>query len=310
MNDLSKVLESAIASQGSAELAVIYLMGKYDCDLNELKARIEDKALNVSFSKVKYKNIVHFVGLNPVRQFLDAPKFDINCARILSDLFKEIVEEIQSNMQEYGPPSEHKNEEASRAIWHFKLLIKNTLESIIPGHMMTKGQIEHHYKLFRGITIIFVEVKVIAESDACDYSNACLGFNSFPIYGFLSDRTLFEFFWFDGSTKPPTFTQGVCKAKMNQGICSFNTLTIPPLEGIDSSKFILSLWPAAEFIFWAEKKPHESTPGWIDCLQLAKEVLQLTVNANSKAASVPKSHQHQEWNIMPAWYNEQMSNSW
>lgn len=63
-------------------------------------------------SKVKYKNIAHFVGLDPVRQFLDAPTFDIDRARIPSELFKEIVEEIQSNMQEYGPPSEHENEEA------------------------------------------------------------------------------------------------------------------------------------------------------------------------------------------------------
>ncbi|KAF8238350.1 hypothetical protein L208DRAFT_1421318 [Tricholoma matsutake] len=370
MDGLSEALDSAIASQGSAELAVIYLMDKYDFDLDELKAQIEDKALNVSFSNVRYKNIAHF--------FLDAPLFDIDRARIPPELFKEIVEQIQSNMQEYGPPSEHKNEEArsrylAPAIWHFKLLMKNTPESIIPGHMMTKGQIEHHYKLFGGITIIFVEVKVkigdaqerwnviaqvIAESNvilACDYSNAHLGFDSFPIHGILTDGTSFEFFQFDGSTKPPTFAQGVRKAKMNQGICSFNTLTIPRLEGIDASKFILNLRPATEFIFWvilqayisgidaylqrstrkakAEKKPCESTPGWINCLRLAKEVLQLTVDANSKAASgdfpsanaaantafhhledsintVPKSHQRQEWNIMPAWDNEQMSNSW
>ena len=40
-NGLSAALDSAIASQGSAELAVIYLMDKYDFDLDELKARIE-----------------------------------------------------------------------------------------------------------------------------------------------------------------------------------------------------------------------------------------------------------------------------
>jgi hypothetical protein len=40
-NGLSETLDSAIASQGSAELAVIYLMDKYDFDLDELKAQIE-----------------------------------------------------------------------------------------------------------------------------------------------------------------------------------------------------------------------------------------------------------------------------
>jgi hypothetical protein len=59
-------------------------------------------------------------------------------------------------------------------------LITNTPESIIPGRMTTKGRIEYHFKVFGGLSIVFIEAKrqlgtaterlnaiaqVIAESD-------------------------------------------------------------------------------------------------------------------------------------------------
>jgi hypothetical protein len=39
--NLSDALDSAIASQGTAELAVLYLISKYDFDINDLKSRIQ-----------------------------------------------------------------------------------------------------------------------------------------------------------------------------------------------------------------------------------------------------------------------------
>lgn len=70
------------------------------------------KGLDVSFSRVKYDQIAPFVGLEPSLCLRDAPTFEMHRARIPNALFKEIIEDIEIVMKQYGPPSDHQNEEA------------------------------------------------------------------------------------------------------------------------------------------------------------------------------------------------------
>ena len=101
--------------------------------------------------------------------------------------------------------------------------------------MTTKGRIEYHFLAFGGLCILFVEVKIVLGTAAerrndallmlslnpmvstfqhhlcivCDYTNGRNDFPSTPVYGILCDGQSFRFFSFDGSTKPPTISQGV-----------------------------------------------------------------------------------------------------
>ena len=112
---------------------------------------------------------------------------------------------------------------------------------MIQGRITKQDRIEHFFHAFGGISMLFIEEKfrianaedrlnaiaqVIAESDgqqchpfdaygiifnvelaACDWNNTRDNF-SVPIYGILSDGESFEFFKFDGSTKPYSFSRG------------------------------------------------------------------------------------------------------
>ena len=71
-----------------------------------------EKGLNISFSKVKYRDIAPRVGLDPFLGGRDMKTFKIYRARIPTSLFKEIVEDIDIAMNQYGEPVDHNNEEA------------------------------------------------------------------------------------------------------------------------------------------------------------------------------------------------------
>lgn len=71
-----------------------------------------EKGLNVSFSKVKYRDIAPRVGLKFELAGKDMPTFDIHRARIPTSLFKDIIGDLQVIMKQYGEPARHKNEEA------------------------------------------------------------------------------------------------------------------------------------------------------------------------------------------------------
>jgi hypothetical protein len=73
---------------------------------------LADKGLNVSFSKVKFRDIAPRVGLKFELAGKDMPTFDIYRARIPSSLFKDIIGDLQVIMKQYGEPARHKNEEA------------------------------------------------------------------------------------------------------------------------------------------------------------------------------------------------------
>ena len=71
-----------------------------------------EKGLDVSFSKVTYRDIAPRVGLDPLLKGNDMQTFDVHRARIPTALFKEIVEDLGIAMNQYGEPRDHKNEEA------------------------------------------------------------------------------------------------------------------------------------------------------------------------------------------------------
>lgn len=92
--------------------------------------------------------------------------------------------------------------------------------SLDPSVMTTRGQIRNRFSVFGGISLIVVEfhglanerlaaiAQVIAECDACDYTNDQLDLPP-RIFGILSDGSSFEFFVFNGSAKPAIFSRGI-----------------------------------------------------------------------------------------------------
>jgi hypothetical protein len=317
-------LNEAILSKGSAELALIYLFDRYEFDLVVLKARLVAKGLAVSFSKVKYDQIAPFVGLEPSLRLRDAPTFEMHRARIPNGLFKEIIGDIEIVMKQYGPPMDHKNEEArsrflapvfNRIIALFGLLISNTPESIMPGRIATKGR---QFRVFGGLTVVYIEVKLevgtgdehlnavaqlIAEADGCDYANSQLGFGAFPIYGILCDGKSFEFFCFDSSTKPPTFS----RCQHSSAPPARYALSVADLSGHSTMDFIASLRPVCETIFYflilgyttgihaqcqqscsrgeESGKRRESTDAWQRANRLAEQAMQRAIAATAHAAT-------------------------
>ena len=68
-----------------------------------------EKGLNISFFKLRYRDIAHRVGLDPTLGGRDMKTFDIHRARIPTSLFKEIVQDLEIVMKQYGEPLDHKN---------------------------------------------------------------------------------------------------------------------------------------------------------------------------------------------------------
>ena len=50
--------------------------------------------MNVSFSNVKFIDIAPFVNLDYIRNLGDAPMFDLRRSRIPTELFKDIVSDM------------------------------------------------------------------------------------------------------------------------------------------------------------------------------------------------------------------------
>lgn len=90
---------------------------------------------------------------------------------------------------------------------------------------------------------------ILTESKAFDYANHQVGFGSYPIRGILCNGTSFEFFSFDGSTKPPTFSKGVFSRMTPSGITLSKSVDFANLQSNSATEFILSLRPICETIF-------------------------------------------------------------
>jgi len=148
---------------------------------------LTEKGLNVSFSKVSYRDIAPRVSLESTLAGYDMPTFEIHRARIPTSLFKSIVGDLEIVMNQYGEPRDHESVEArsrflapvsaqrfpslllrsrlyqlfNRTVALFKLTIRNTPESTIPGRMTMRGRIEYHFLVFGGLSILVIEVKYI-----------------------------------------------------------------------------------------------------------------------------------------------------
>lgn len=59
----------------------------------------------------------------------------------------------------------------NRLVAQFRLLIKNTPESLMLGRVATKGRIEYQFKVYGTLTLLFVEVK-LPTGTFDDYLNA------------------------------------------------------------------------------------------------------------------------------------------
>ena len=67
--------------------------------------------LDISFSKVTYVDIAPRVGLEPVRRGGDILSFEMFHARLPSDIFYKIIEDVEIFSAQYGDMDHHENEE-------------------------------------------------------------------------------------------------------------------------------------------------------------------------------------------------------
>jgi len=91
------------------------------------------------------------------------------CARLPDSVFSQILVDLQDFSWQYGPLSQHVNEEArarflsgyfNKIVALFSGLLLNKPEEILEGRIITKGRIEYLFKTYGGITVIFIEVKL------------------------------------------------------------------------------------------------------------------------------------------------------
>ena len=131
--------------------------------------QLPENDLNVSFSNVKYDDIAPKVGLDPRTRGADIPEFEIFYARLPKSVFSGILFDLQVFSWQYGPLSMHVNEEGrarflsgyfNRIVALFSGLLFNKPEPMLEGKITTKGRIEYQFKMYGGVTVIFIEVKL------------------------------------------------------------------------------------------------------------------------------------------------------
>ncbi|KAN0133984.1 hypothetical protein V8E53_008202 [Lactarius tabidus] len=227
----------------------------------------------MSFSNVSFREIAPFVGLDPIGQIwlCDAPRFNLHRSRIPTSLFKAIVEDMDILLTQYGNLRCQATEEArscflapifNHLVAQFGGSIKNMPEPLPEplrqGCITTRGRMDYHFKAFGTRAVMFVEVKqdigplservnaiaqVIAECYACDFNNRQHD-TSIPIYGILCDGSTFQFFSFDGNTKPYKFSIGLDPGTQFQ-VIPLTDFSFQPT----AHSFIHSLRPICEIVF-------------------------------------------------------------
>ena len=142
---------------------------------------------------------------------------------------------------------------------------------------------------------------------ACDYANDRNDFPSAPIYGILCDGKTFEFFSFDGSTTPPTFSRGVYR--------TLDSLSLADFKSSTEIDYMRSLRPICEVLFYflllaygagiraymersrddgiRANRPRLSTPGWVEADKYATLALSHAMSA-AVAASTQDSAADEE----------------
>ena len=90
-------------------------------------------------------------------------------ARLPKSVVSDILGDLQVFSWQYGPLSLHVNEEArarflsayfNRIEALFSGLVYNTPGEMLEGKMSTKDRIEYQFRIYGGITIVFIEVKL------------------------------------------------------------------------------------------------------------------------------------------------------
>lgn len=284
--------------------------------LQQILTGSED-GLAVSFFNVQYQDMAPFVGLDPNRQMNDIATFDLYRSRIPTSLFKSIVQDMDILLPQYGPPIEHETEEATsrflapifnRLVAQFGFAFRNLPESILDGRVTTRGKIEYYFKAFGSISALFIEVKlkigsrkermdaiaqVIAECDACCWNNARQGLRV-PVFGILCDGNVFQFFLFDGCTRPFSFIRGTLPGDSPTLRRGFKLDDFTTAES--SRPFIRALRQICEIIFdlllqsyissldayrnrsvgkgKKEGRPRKSTHEWEEALNFAGDALE------------------------------------
>lgn len=174
------------------------------------------------------RTLPFFVGLEAHRNLRDIATFDLYRSRIPTSLFRSIVQDMDVLLHQYGPPFEHATEEATsqflapifnHLVALFGFAFRNLPESI---RSITGRKIEYRFEAFGFVGALFIEVRlelggakermdviaqVIAQCNACFRDNTRQG-PRIPVFGILCDGKVFQFFLFDGSSKPVSFSHG------------------------------------------------------------------------------------------------------
>ncbi|KAJ5977690.1 hypothetical protein N7501_001032 [Penicillium viridicatum] len=221
-SDISEAFAKVRASKDLTEEAFLELLATYDIPLSTLSHTT--KKFDVSFSNASYKEIGPYVWLDPDRADRDMLPLDVCRSRIPTDLFRDIVRDVEDAFTQYGPLDAHENEEArsrficslfSRIVCLFKSVVVNKPETLLESEFTRRGRIEHHFISLDSVSVVFVEVKktftigkagldvkaqVLAECAACDYANLKEG-HWVPVLAILCDGNNFEFLVYDSADK-------------------------------------------------------------------------------------------------------------
>lgn len=303
---LVKEVSKMVENENQAELMILELMREYSFNFSRLKELLRANNLNISFSKVQYVDIAPMVGLDPNVEGHDIPSFDMFRARLPNAIFHKIVEDLHVFSAQYGPMDRHQNEEArarylsayfNRIVALFSGLLFNTPETLLEGKITTKGRIEYQYKMYGGITVVFIEAKldmgslterlncfaqVIAECDACAWMNYQNGYQ-LPIMAILCDGHRFYFFQFLDQ-RPANASPQVFLGEFAEGHSGISIDDIELNPSNDSRTFyrrlrrtcdslyyvFLSGYQSGLEAYWnrsvergkAQGKGRDSTPGW------------------------------------------------
>ncbi|RMZ90432.1 hypothetical protein DV736_g2320, partial [Chaetothyriales sp. CBS 134916] len=270
--------------------------------------------LDVNFSKVTYDEVAPKVGLLPSLRGGDIPTFEMFRALLPNSVFLKILDDVRILSLQYGPLSQHINEEAracflsayfNRIMAEFSGLLYNTPEAMLEGNIATKGRVEYQFKTFGGVTVVFIEVKldignlterldcyaqVIAECDACAWMNFQNGFYV-PIMAVLCDGHCFYFFKFEDRRQAGEASQ-IFLGKFPEGHLRQSIAELAP--GDDPTDFLrqtrflceslyyvfLSGYQSGLVGYWnqsverSKSSPRELTPKWYNATVWAGKALE------------------------------------
>ncbi|KAI9764334.1 MAG: hypothetical protein M1839_005965, partial [Geoglossum umbratile] len=110
--ELIQHVSKMVKDKQRAELIILELMKEYSFSFPDLKELLRDNNLEISFSRVKYKDIAPTIGLNLAVEGKDIPTCPMFQVRITNKPFRKILEDIQAFIYQYRPLEDQDVEEA------------------------------------------------------------------------------------------------------------------------------------------------------------------------------------------------------